>query len=370
MATLRKRGDKYQVQIRRVGQAPVSKTFHELKDARAWARMMEVRADQGELPTDRKALNVTLGELVNRYRDTISIRKKTATAERIVLAAFALHPICRKSLAQISTADFAIYRDDRLKVIKPVSLKRELVPIHNLFEIARDEWGLPIRENPLDKLRLDAPDQRRERRLRDGEWMKLVKAAQKCRNKLVPPIIRLAVETGMRRGEILALRETDFNADNQCLLIRETKNGHSRTIPLSSSATEIIRERVRNLGKSEDQNGRLFPITANSLRLAWTRATKRAELEDLHFHDLRHEAISRFFEKGLTMPEVALLSGHRDLRMLTRYAHAQRQLISQKLGAPVAIQANEPRSTVCIGGDGIGTEKTGSCLERRKGAEV
>jgi integrase len=77
---------------------------------------------------------------------------------------------------------------------------------------------------------------------------------------------------------------------------------------------------------------RVFPITACTIKMAWGRMLKDTDIKDLHFHDLRHEAISRFFELGLTVPEVASISGHRDMRMLMRYAHADHKLIIGKLG--------------------------------------
>jgi hypothetical protein len=170
MATIRKRNGKFEVQIRRTGQPRLSRSFIERKDALQWAHHMELEADRHDLPAviDRRALNVTLGELVRRYRDTVTVRKRTARNERIALNAFALHPICRKTLAGLRTADLAAYRDERLRTIKPVSLRRELTTIRNLFEIARTEWGLPIKENPVAALRFKAKDQRRERRLKDG----------------------------------------------------------------------------------------------------------------------------------------------------------------------------------------------------------
>ena len=326
MASIRKRSGKYQVQVRRIGQPHISRSFIERKDALQWARQMEIAADRHDLPTvlDRRALNITLSELVGRYRDTITVGKRGGHIERIVLNAFALHPICRKSLAQLRTADFATYRDDRLKEIKPGSLKRQLGPIHNLFEIARNEWGIPIRENPLDKLKLVAPDQRRERRLKEGEFERLMQAAGKSRNKLVGPIIMFAVETGMRRGEILAIKPDQIDVANQCLLIPDSKNGRSRVIPLAAAALAILQAQPKD-------RERLFPISANALRLTWERLRKRAGSEDLHFHDLRHEALSRFFEKGLTTAEVQLISGHRDARMLFRYAHAERKSVRPRL---------------------------------------
>jgi integrase len=166
----------------------------------------------------------------------------------------------------------------------------------------------------------------RERRLKPGELEKLVEAARSCRNRWVLPIILFAIETGMRRGEILALRWEHIRHDEQSLLIPQTKNGYARIIPLSPRALELL----SGLPVVED---RVFPTTAIALRLACDRIKLRACVADLHFHDLRHEAISRFFERGLTIPEVALISGHRDARMLFRYTHAVREGILTKLRA-------------------------------------
>jgi hypothetical protein len=204
MATIRKHRDKWQVRVRRAGLRPMSKSFAVRKDAMEWGRQMEVKADRAELPTDPKALErITLGDLVRRYRDTVSPRKKTAATETIVLNAFLTRQICSRRLSELRTEDFAAYRDQRLLTIKPTSLKRELTPVRHLFEVARHEWGLPLRENPLDRLKLKAPEQRRERRLLNGEWERLLGAARLCRNPWIEPIMRLALATGMRRGEIL-----------------------------------------------------------------------------------------------------------------------------------------------------------------------
>jgi len=242
MATIRRRGDKYEVQIRRSGLQQVSKTFHLFKDAQAWARHMEVQADRHELPSDPRVLQqVTLGELylVTRYRDTIASKKRSYDRERFMLSTLLAHPICRRRLSEVTSAHFAAYRDERLQDIKPVSVKRELAPVRHLFEIARNEWRLPIKENPLARLQWKGADQRRERRLRPGEFDRLIQAATACQNRLIVPIIRLAVETGMRRGEILSIRRSDIDAHNRALLIRETKTGHSRTIPSPSRPDSV-----------------------------------------------------------------------------------------------------------------------------------
>ncbi|SHG64143.1 Site-specific recombinase XerD [Bradyrhizobium erythrophlei] len=326
MASIRKHRDKWQVRIRRAGLQPLSKSFSLRKDGAEWARQMEVKADRAELPTDLKALQrITLADLVVRYRDTVSVKKRGYENERISLTAFLHHPICSKRLSDLRTEDFAAYRDQMLQTVKPTSLKRYLDPIHNLFEVARHEWGVPLRDNPLGRLKLKAPSQRRERRLLSGEWERILEAARLCRNPWIEPIIRLALATGMRRGEVLALEDNQIDLERRSLLIRKTKNGHARTIPLTVEAVRILGQLLRG------RLGPLFPITRNAFRLAWERLRERADLGDFHFHDLRHEAISRFFELGLNPPEVALISGHRDMRQLFRYTHPLREGIIDKM---------------------------------------
>ena len=192
---------------------------------------------------------------------------------------------------------------------------RELNLIRHLFSVAIKEWGFAI-NNPCKMIAKPIVINRRERRLSVSEYNFLVKGNYpqlKQRN-----IIELAIETGMRRGEILNIKTEHING--QTLLIPETKNGHPRTIPLTKRALNILE--LSNLP---------FAYTPNALRLAWERLKKNGNITDLHFHDLRHEAISRFFEKGLNIPEVALISGHKDVRMLFRYTHLKANDLLTKL---------------------------------------
>jgi integrase len=135
----------------------------------------------------------------------------------------------------------------------------------------------------------------------------------------------LALETGMRRGEILGIQTVHVDRTRRALLIPEAKNGQARTIPLTKKAMAIL------LSNSNSSDERLFSISGNAFRLNWRRLGQRAKTADLRFHDLRHEAISRFFERGLTISEVALISGHKDARMLLRYVHPIHHNILRKL---------------------------------------
>ncbi len=188
---------------------------------------MEVKADRHDLPPSQKVLEgCTLGQLVERYRASVTPRKKSSDVESHRPARpSSVTRFVENTLSELRTSDFALYRDHRLQKVKPITLKRELTIIHNVFEIARREWGLPIRENPISSLAFKAPDQRRERRLRPGEYERLIEAAASRRNPYVSPIIKFAVETGMRRGEILGIHWHHYDTEQRSLLIPHSKNG-------------------------------------------------------------------------------------------------------------------------------------------------
>jgi integrase len=142
---------------------------------------------------------------------------------------------------------------------------------------------------------------------------------------LLHDVALFAMETAMRMGEILSATGKYFDPNRATLVLPNSKNGHARTIPLSPTAMGML------LGKDHHAHALLFPTTTCAIKQAWKRATKRAGIVDLHFHDLRHEAISRLFERGLSLPEVALISGHRDPRMLLRYTHLEVSNVAAKL---------------------------------------
>ena len=130
----------------------------------------------------------------------------------------------------------------------------------------------------------------------------------------------------MRRGELLSLAWEDVDLDLRVAHLNMTKNGSKRDVPLSPEVINLLRSLPHGISSC------VFPITFASLRGLWNRACKRTGITDLHFHDLRHEATSRFFEKGLNVMEVATITGHKDLRMLQRYTHLRAEDLATKLG--------------------------------------
>jgi integrase len=180
-------------------------------------------------------------------------------------------------------------------------------------------------KNPADNLKKPSSNPARERRLSGGELLALIKASSHTRNPHIIPIILFALETGMRRGEILGLKWQGIDLKKRVAFLPLTKNGTSREVPMSSKAVTILEEERMNKYSVP------FPINDNAFRWAWDKLKKRAAISDLKFHDLRHEAISRFFEAGLSLVEVATISGHKDPKMLFRYTHLKASDISKKL---------------------------------------
>ncbi|MDN3646814.1 site-specific integrase [Pontixanthobacter aestiaquae] len=315
MASINKRGSSWFVQIRRKGFRPRFKSFESHSAAQQWAREEEAAIDNGHGRVETKrGRETTVSLLLNRYSKEVAPKKKGAVTELLRLAKMQDAPFAQLSISNLTGSALADYRDHRLNQVKPTTVRRELGIIRSVLEIARKEWGVPLRENPVAQISIPAAKDARERRLKPGELEALLAAIDKGRNPLVRPLVLLALETALRRGELLRLTWKDIDLDCRTALIRDTKNGSDRTIPLTKPAATLLE------GLGEDA-GFAFPLTPNALRQSWRRACHRAEIQDLRFHDLRHEAISRFFEIGLSVPEVALISGHRDARMLFRYTH-------------------------------------------------
>lgn len=321
MATIRFRSGKYQVQVRRQGHSPLSKSFLLKSDAEAWSRGQEVLLDQGILRDARQLKVYKLSDLIQKYISEELPRKKASTVliEGVILSALKREPFCQKKLSCLSVRDLNDYRDRRLKLVKPSTLRRELNPLRHLLSVARVSWGIPVPDLFLG-LALPPEGKGRQRRLQAGELDQILSEV----SPLVQGVVLYALETGARRGEILGAVREDIDIEARLWTIPDSKNGHLRRVPLSLKAVEVLQRTILYPHGSKDK---VFPMSPNALRLSFSRALKRAGIKGLTFHDLRHEAISRLFEKGLSVTEVASISGHRDIRMLLRYGHGDKDRI-------------------------------------------
>lgn len=344
MATfLQRPNGRWQAKVRRHGLPPLSQVFDRKIDAAAWARAQESEFERGVWRDRSVADATTLFQLLEHYQQDVAPTKRGADVEVLRIRTIQRDPLSRFKLTALTPSVLAGWRDDRLAGGAAGStVNRELNLLSAVINWARKELMMPI-DNPVSAIRRPPQGQARERRLQDGEEARLMRAlgdhaapvkGQKragnyrigARNFWIKPMVQFALETAMRRGELLSLQWADVDLKDQTAFLQQTKNGESRTVPLSSRAVAILRALPRSL------DGRVFPTTADALKKVWQRACTQADLEDLRFHDLRHEATSRLAEKLPNVIELAAVTGHRDLRMLKRYYHPRATDLAKKLG--------------------------------------
>ena len=289
-----------------------------------WGRQQERLIDREELDLPSRS-SLLLKDIIGRYEREILPKKKSKSGT-FHLRQILRHRIASTNVCQLTAENIVDYREHRLKSVSGATVRKEMSLLGTVLKHAAIEWSVSINAKSLTSIRKPPSAKGRERRLNQEEEKNLIGIFRKSRNKSCLKIFEIALETGMRRGEILSLKRKYINFDSKTVFLPITKNGEKRTVPLSTNAVQVLRE-----FESIPEEDLLFPLTENALRLAWNRATKKAGINDLRFHDLRHEAISRFFEMGLSVPEVALISGHKDARMLFRYTHLKAEDVANKL---------------------------------------
>lgn len=277
--------------------------------------------------------NLTVKQALEQYRERVSILKKGYEQEKYRIQQIARSFLGRKTVRKVSSVDVATYRDQRLQTInqrtqKPISaatVRLELSLLSNFFDIARIEWGL-CDANPVANVRKPKPPPGRDRRLTPREERLILRYCFGHSNQEFYSIVILALETAMRQGEILGLRWENLNLKTRIAHLPETKNGTKRDVALSIKARDaLIRLGVKS-------NGPVFQYTSNGIKSTWRFMIQKLGIENLHFHDLRHEAVSKLFELGtLDMIEVASISGHKSLSMLKRYTHLKAGKLVRKL---------------------------------------
>lgn len=354
MATIRKRGEgQWEAQIRRKGFPHIQRTFESRVDAEDWATITESEMVRGVFIDRSEAEATTLDEALERYEREVTERKDGAAQERHRIRAWRADPLARRSLASLRGADFSTWRDKRLKSVSPSTVQKDLAVISHLFTTAAKEWGLAV-ANPIASIKIPHEDNSRSRRLEGDEETRILRELEPVqgRSPWMIPLVQLAIETAARQSELLALEWVDVDLERAVARIRgkERSDGKRRTknrdkfrdVPLSSRARAILRDMPRSIG------GRVFPVSSQVVRNAFIQAVKRARaaylkecekngtkpgniMQDLHFHDLRHEATSRLAEK-LALHELMKVTGHSSTRMLARYYHPRAEDLARKLG--------------------------------------
>lgn len=328
MAQIRKRGpSQYQARVRLKGHPEVTCTFSSRQDAVVWASEREQLLLQGLGAAIRGADSLTLHHALERYAKEVTPSKKGQQQELSRLRRWQKNPLADQPLSRIRGADLARFRDLRQEQGAGANtIRLDLALISHLFEVARKDWGFETLNNPAKAMRKPKLPRGRDRRLFTGEEAKLLAYCDAQGNILLKVFIILAIETAMRRGEIANLQWSDVDLNARLAYLYDTKNGESRIVPLSTRAVSAFQ-----LLPHESQ-GRVVAIHRDNISSSFAVACAACGIKGLTLHDLRHEATSRLFEKGLNMMEVSTITGHKTLSMLKRYTHLRPSDLLSRLG--------------------------------------
>jgi integrase len=320
---------RWQAQVRQRNCPAASKSFLSRTDAARWARQVEAERDRGLFLDRSEAERTTISDLIDRYLDEVTVRKRGAAQERYCLRILSSN-LGRHSVARLSARDVTAFREARLAAGRSATtVRKELAILSHVIDTAIKDWAIALPQNPVRLVRKPAPNRPRDRRLVSDEYERLLLAAASSSSPLMRPIVVLAVETGMRLGELLQLEWPRIDLHARIAVLPLTKNRDRRRVPLSTTAVETLVHIPRRI-----DSPRAFWCwkDANSFEHAWRRVVAKAGLTDFRFHDLRHEATSRFFERGLNTVEVATITGHKTLQMLARYTHLRAENLLNRLG--------------------------------------
>jgi integrase len=307
MASITKRKGRYQVQVRRVGHPSRAKSFHYLADAKKWALKVERDLEMEPQLASEAAKQFTFFELSDRFDQVVIAGLKSASRERSRLRLMK-NRLGDVSVSLIDAQYLAAYRDSRTDLVSSQTIKHEVNLIRRVLRFGIQECGLRLAEG-IPTIRLAKLPRGRSRRLQDGEYDQLIaNLSAEMRD-----VVDLALETGMRRSELLQLMTEHVSVTNRLVRVIDPKNGVDRNIPLTGKAYKIVCARLAG--------AKVFSLQPDSVTKSFLKACRAAGIAGLRFHDLRHEAISRLFEEGLSVAYVASISGHSDYRMLARYVH-------------------------------------------------
>jgi len=330
MASIRKRDEKWQARVHRKDHNPVVKTFNTKADALKWSRNIESQLDLGTLAP--KQTMPRLRPMLERYVAEVTPFKKGHSQERYRAAQMMKTKLADLFMDKITGEVVAKYRDQRLAEVSNNTVRLELAFLSVVFEQSRKEWGMAV-SNPVRQIRMPKPGKPRTRRLEAGEEEALLTACAASGAHYLHSFVVLAIETGMRFGELAGVLWLHVDLDKRTIFLPDTKNGQARFVPLSTRAIAALRTLPRSI------SGRMFTVKLGSIRSAFLIAVQKAKacspegmLQNLRFHDLRHEAVTRLFEKGLNTFEVGSISGHKTLAMLQRYTHIRANDLALKLG--------------------------------------
>ena len=326
MASIRKREGSWVADIRRSGHKSISKSFPTKTLAAEWARSIEHDMDANDYQDGRKLSGVTLGKVIDDYSEQVGRNKPFGKNKESVLAILKTE-LGMVPLSSLTAERLNTYIDDRMRRgAGGVTIAIDLTYLQGVLKTAAAIWKLPVdlmvvgeSRARLKHLGVSTKSNHRERRPTDKEIADIKQFfAGKIRQKIpMGDIVDFAIATAMRQGEIIRLKWADLNEADRTIIIRNRKHptkkeGNDQEVPLLGEAFAIVMRQPKI-------SDRIFPTGEGTVSTLFPRACQANAIQDLHFHDLRHEGVTRLFEQGYTIEQVALVSGHLDWKMLKRY---------------------------------------------------
>ena len=341
MATLVKtESGTWKALIRRTGWPTTSKTFRTKRDADDWSRRTEDEMVRGSFIQRLPAEKMTISIALERYAKEVIPTKKLSTQKREPTRIKEINRFFGAySLAMVTPDLVAKFRDMRLVQGKSNNTVRlELALLGHLYTVAIKEWHIGLAFNPVANIRKPSPGEGRNHRLSVIDQARLIDAVTAHSNPMLGWIVQIAIETGMRQSEILNISRNQVDIQRRVVRLNDTKNDSPRTVPLTLKATEVLKLALNNPIRPIDtdliffgepgRNNKRSPYQFNKV---FGDIKAAHGLKELHFHDLRHEAVSRLVEAGLSDQEVASISGHKSMQMLRRYTHLRAEDLVSRL---------------------------------------
>lgn len=345
MASITKRGKFWRVQVWRRG-IRLGHTFDTKSEAQTWAAKAEADIGRGVFVDHSEAERTTVAELLDRYEREVLPHKRSQRSRKIEIARLKKE-LGHLKLAGLTSMIVASYRDKRLKIVAAQTVRHDLSLLSRALKLATKEWGIALPHgNPVLQIDVPKPPPGRDRVAERSELRWILRAAREHEaDKHSGPmggIIRFALRTAMRRGEIANMRREDLGRKKLTLHIPQTKNGSPREIPLSPGALRVL----TTLPARTD--GGIWNMQADSITRAFDRILERARksyearcaelgekpepkfLRGIRFHDLRHTAttwLARLYHPH----ELARITGHKTLQMVMRYYHPKAEDLGRKM---------------------------------------
>ena len=303
---------KWRAEVRR-NHRYIGKTFLSKGHASKWVKDTELKLEKEQYEDFRDSASITLGNLIERYRDEITPNKKSTQNETYKLNFLLRHPIARCKILKLTPRKIIEFKKNISVGRKPATINKYLHYIYTIWETARINWGITLPTgNPTALVKREKVMTKIDRILTKEEYQNLLLACEKSNLKQLRDIVEFAYITAMRFGEITKLQVKDIDFENSTAKLIDTKNGETDIVPLTQRALDIcdkykFKDKIIKLETSQT----LFPIYRDKFRHYFEQACQRSGVENFRFHDLRACAITNLFKKNWSIAQVSVVSGHR-----------------------------------------------------------